>query len=326
MNKFLKVSLLILSSLFALVVVAVVVFFLGLPSPAEIGRHLTKNSKPVVAASVPVVASTAQDISASSVTPGSVAAAQETPAETKEGNLNVENTQDLEALNNLMDPRQPKSQICSHLIHANLIPDDFQYTKETFGENFKAVLLDEQQAKDPALIELLAPIRHFLQQPKMRQLVEQIVMAAQSGQASSLVEKAGFYASLYGVYQEMLEQKPAAERLMDRGYHLMMLARAVKKNPSLVSDSGLRDYCERTEQALNSGDEMNWSAEQTEFQNLLAALHVDPQDIGYNPKYKSKIQVEQSAKGMHFHGGWMDDLMPKSDINIGTQPKSKSGS
>ncbi len=323
MNKYLKVSLIILSSLFAVVAIAVVVFFLGLPSPAEIGRHLTKSAKPVAAAHVaPAPDAIAKDISVSPVDSEAPVDVQSATAKDKDANLNVENAQDVEALNNLMDPRQPKSQVCDQLVHANLMPDDFKYSKKTFGENFKSLLLDDQQGKDPALLELLAPIRHFLQQPKMQQVVNQIVEAAKSGQASSLVEKAGFYASLYGVYQEMLEQKPAAERLMDRGYHLMMLARAVKKNPSLVSDSGMRDYCERTEQALNAGDEMNWPAEQAEFQDLLAALHVNPQDIGYDPKYKSKIQVDQSSKGLHFHGGWMDDLMPKEDINIGTRPKS----
>ncbi len=303
------------------------VFFLKLPSPSELGKSLVGSagkSQPTSTQSS-VQSDTQSDAgstAAETATADSASAlTREEPVSASDANLSVKNGRDLEALNNLMDPEQPKSQVCGQLGGVELVPDSFKYNTKAFGENFKSALLQDRSEKDPMIMAMLAPIRHFLQQPKMHELLKTVIEAAHNGQESSLKEKAGFYASLLGVYQEMKDSQKSAEVLMDRSYHLMMLARAVKKNPSLVSDSQLNEYCHKIEQAANAGALMNWPAEKAEFQSLLESLHVSPQEIGYDPKYQSHLQVEQSEKGVHFRGGWIDDMVPQ-DINIG---KSKPG-
>jgi hypothetical protein len=101
-----------------------------------------------------------------------------------------------------------------------------------------------------------------------------------------------------------------------------MMARAVKKNPSLSSDLQMDDYCQKIETAINGNSPMDSSAEKAEFQNFLDAMRIDPKDIGYDPNYQTHLVIEQSSKGVHFHGGWLDSLFQDQNVNIGHSPKS----
>jgi hypothetical protein len=324
MKRTLKILGWTLFTVFGLVILLAFLFFLKLPSPAEIGQSLVRSKAPAESEPPKLVTPTATVNEVQVPEAASEDAEAPWPKSVKdETNLNVKNERDLQVLTDLTDPEQPKSQVCDQLGSVDLVPDNFKYDKKTFAENFRQTLFNERQEKDPLLLGMVAPIRHFLQQPKMRELLQIITDAQKSGQDFSLTEKATFYAKLVGVYREMNQSKKTAEILMDRGYHLMMLTRALKKNPSLVSDFQVHEYCQKIEKAANQGAPFNWSAEKEEFQGLMQGLNVDLNEIDYDANYKTQLEVKQSEKGVHFQGGWIDALMPNEEINIGNS-KSES--
>ncbi len=308
MKKALKLIGILFLILMGFLLLAVVTVFLRLPNPSEIGRLLARGLKEKSS----IAKSVSGDFTASAVSADPVVSSpssiEETP-QSSAGNLSGKNPADLKALQNMMDPNKPKSQVCAHLISADLVPDSFRYDNQNFGEHIKTAILDEDPKQDPMMHAVVAPIRHFLQQPKLGALIHELTQASDEDR-NSLAKKAAFYARVYGVYQEMKEQQPVVEKLMDRSYHLMMLARAVKKNPSLIADSQLQEFCQKTEASLNVGEALDWEAESTQFQELLQTLRVSPQEIGYDPNYRTHLRVEQNTGNVRFTGGWLEQVLP----------------
>ena len=160
---------------------------------------------------------------------------------------------------------------------------------------------------------MLAPIKLFFQQPKMQLLVRSVNQAAKKDEESSLIEKAGFYQQIFGAYEEMKNQQSSAEALMDRGYYLVMMVKAIQRNPSLSSDPRLLDYCQSIEKAANEGIPSNSQIEKSEFQNFLDYVQVKPSEIGYDPNYKTHLEFQKSLDGIRINGGWVDSLLKPSD-------------
>lgn len=296
------------------VFIAAAVLFVNLPSPHEIGKALTGKGKTSGTAPSVSAAQTHQSVnegdgkSRSEPIEASTANDNQVGDEQK-SNLDAKNDQDLALIENLMDPHQEKSQVCNHLDQALMIPPGLVYSEKQLGEQFRRSLNKSVDKKDPAIQALLAPMRFFIQQPKMGDLLATVTQAARTSTSDSIMEKAEFYSKVYEAYNEMLASKTAAEELMDREYLLIMLTKAVHLKPDLLEDPKLKSYCDLIERSINSDTELNHTEEKNEFQNFLLQLGVDPKSIGYDPKYKTTLEFKKSAKGLQFHGGWIDSML-----------------
>ena len=285
----------------------VIVFFGGLwalwkmPSAGELGRVISKNNKATQPlASAPSKAlgtvSSSEKLDMANNNNAPVASAENKGSSTQ-------------FMGDLMDATIDKSQVCSQLLNYQMLPAHLKYDGPTLGKHLEEAMSAENNPKDPVAMAILAPLRLFFQQPKVQDLIKITSQAAEKGEKDSLLEKANFYKHVYSAFEEMKLQKGSAEALMDRGYYLIMMAKAIQKNPSLATDPRLQDYCQNIEKAANDSFPINSEIEKSEFLSFLDYSKIKPSEIGYDPNYKTQLQFEYSTEGIRIHGGWIESLL-----------------
>lgn len=303
MRKILKITGVSLSLLFIILLCGGLFALWKMPSAGDLGRSILQPKKSTAIEPTKV---TDKQSPATLKEPDMVSDKEETVSQQNEKS-------NVQVLNQLMDPSQPKSQVCSQLSNIQLLPPGLKYDLETLSHHIEDALTSENQPKDPVVLAMLAPIKLFFQQPKMQLLVRSVNQAAKKDEESSLIEKADFYKQIFGAYEEMKNQQSSAEALMDRGYYLVMMVKAIQRNPSLSSDPRLLDYCQSIEKAANEGIPSNSQIEKSEFQNFLDYVQVKPSEIGYDPNYKTHLEFQKSLDGIRINGGWVDSLLKPSD-------------
>ncbi len=295
---------------YAASIIFVIVFFGGLaalwkmPSAADLGRAISRNG---TAGSSSTKTHADSELSPKPLTPKESTQDLTAPVSTQETQENKQPKTKM--MVDLMDASQDKSQVCAHLINFRMLPAQLKYDGPTLGKRLEDAMSAEIHPKDPVAMAIMAPLRLFFQQPKVQKLIQEVTDAAEKGEKDSLVGKASFYKNVYSAYEEMKTQQGAAEAVMDREYYLVMMAKAIQQNPSLVSDPRLQDYCQSIEKAANDNIPVILEVEKSEFMSFLDYSKVKPSDIGYDPNYKTRLQFEYSTEGIRIHGGWIESLI-----------------
>lgn len=288
----------------------VIIFFGGIialwkmPSAADLGRVILRNNKagaPSSATEDSVGLETEQKVESS--------LENEAAAPAKEAGTKASMDSKNQFMGDLMDATKEKSQVCSQLGNFQMLPAQLKYDGPTLGKHLEDAMSADDHPKDPVALAIMAPLRLFFQQPKVQDLIKVVATAAEKGEQTSLLDKANFYKNVYGAYAEMKTQKGAAEAVMDREYYLVMMAKAIQKNPSLLSDPRLQDYCQSIEKATNDNVPLSPELEKSEFMSFLDYSKIKPSDIGYDPNYKTQLQFEYSSEGIRIHGGWIESLI-----------------
>jgi hypothetical protein len=218
-----------------------------------------------------------------------------------------ESTESLKELEALMDERKPLSEACRTLRSMNVKQAEKMSSSE-FGQRLQDSMNDK--SSDP-LMESFKPIlKYTVQQPNMKDLIK-AVMDAPTGEQDSLMGKAGFYNLAYKAYQEMMGNKKSMESILDRNYLTMMFGRVLEVRPELASDPQVLSYCEAIEKQLNEGHISDFGEEKRAFLDFLQEAQVDPKQIGFDSNYQTKLQVEFGKNGLHFKGGWLDEVFSK---------------
>ncbi len=166
------------------------------------------------------------------------------------------------------------------------------------------------KSSDPLMESLKPVLKYALQQPHMKDLIKEVQEAPPSEQ-SSLMNKTDFYYSAYKAYQEMMANQKNMESILDRSYLTMMFGRLLEARPELASDPQVLGYCEAIEKQLNEGRNSNFGEEKKAFLDFLQQVQVDPKRIGFDSNYQTKLQVEFGKSGLHFKGGWLDEVFSK---------------
>lgn len=210
----------------------------------------------------------------------------------------------LEELEMLMDEGKPLSEACRTLRSMN-VKQTVKMSSGEFGQRFQDSMLDK--SSDP-LMESFKPIlKYTLQQPYMKDVVK-AVMDTQPGEQDSLMGKKDFYYTIYKAYGEMMSNQKGMESILDRNYLTMMFGRLLEIRPELATDPQVLEYCEAIESKLNEGGISNFVEEKKAFLDFLYEVQVDPKQIGFDSNYQTKLQIEFGKNGLHFKGGWLDEV------------------
>ncbi len=206
-------------------------------------------------------------------------------------------------IEDLTSAKQPLSDFCKSLSKAKAgsIPE------QEFAQAFDSTQLDPR-------IEATKPlIRYVFRLPKMHDLVTELTQAADRSD-ETLVEKAQFYSSAYAAFTDMKEHQTDIESILDRSYLFLGLNNLVAKKPELVNDLRVQNFCATTEQLFNEGSPVDFQSEKNHFLSLLQDSGVKPNEINFNPEYKSNILFNFDGKALTFTGGWLDDLVKPSEL------------
>lgn len=312
MKTFLKVLAIVAATLAVVIVIALVVIIHALPSPAEVGRYL-KPSTAKAALKQPEIAK-AQTLPAAVGSPATdPSAAPEIKKDDVTFNIKGDTEEEKKLLDDMMNPQKPLAEFCNYLRNAPQ-SNIKGYSFSEFGKKFKESVMTEN--KDPVVQAIKPTLRYVMQQPQLQELIRQAQEAADKGESDGLMQKAGFYKQVYGAYSELTAHKTQVEHVMDRSYHLMMMAKVIAQKPELLSDNHINDYCHAIESAINGDTQTSWDEEKNEFGKFLSDSGVDPKSIGYDPNYRTKLNITYGAAGLKMQGGWIDSILKPSPEEI----------
>lgn len=208
----------------------------------------------------------------------------------------------------LTAPDTPLSNFCGSLKNAK--------TGELSSDGFENALLDsvDPETQDPRIQAAKPLLRYVLRLPNMTQFMADIGQGAQK-QDQGMVDKAQFYASAFSAFTEMKQHQTDLESVLDRGYIFIGLNNLVAKKPELLGDPKVQSFCNNTETLFNQASPVDFDREKKDFLNLLKDSGVSPKDIGFDPQYKSKLDLRLTGSALTFDGGWLEDLI-KDDQTV----------
>ncbi len=299
MQKFLKILLIIGLSLGFLIIVTLTVVFIKLPSVSSIGQALSANKKekPKVRlvekpaqTPAPAVAATSGDYSA---VPDAARSVVETEAH-KRAHLAL--------MDDILSNEKPLSDFCASLKNA-------KNELFTSNEQVDAALMNSiNEEKDPRIQALKPTFRFMMRLPKMNDLIRQ-AQSAEDSNDESYFKKAEFYAQAFSAFNEIKDHKADLEAVMDRSYYFINLNKLIALKPAILDDSRVQNYCNQVEQAFNQARPVTRAEERNEFISLLNTIGVRPEEIHYNPNYKTNIEFEMSAQNISLKGSsWLDEI------------------
>ena len=296
MNRFVKGFILVSLILMSLTLLVGLFIFYKLPSAKSLMATTTDSeSGQVISSGVSAVTPLKKDFSSSPVENNSNLTAVVKPAVTNH-QITKKTIEDLTSTN------QPLSDFCKSLSKAKAgsIPE------AELNEAF-----DSAQS-DPRIQATKPLIRYISRLPKMHDLVTDLKQAADRSD-DSFVEKAQFYASAYAAFSDVKEHRTDIESILDRSYLFLGLNNLVAKKPELLNDLRVQNFCATTEQLFNEGSPVDFQSEKNHFLSLLQDSGVKPNEIDFNPDYKSNILFNFDGKALSFTGGWLDDLVSPSE-------------
>jgi hypothetical protein len=74
---------------------------------------------------------------------------------------------------------------------------------------------------------------------------------------------------------------------------------------------------------LNNGLAVDFEGEKKAFADFLTQTKTDPNAIDYDPNYVTNIDVVFDKTGLHFQGGWIDDLFANVAATLPKATKSE---
>lgn len=306
MNKFLKA---IVGGSFVLVAIVFVVLgfiFYRLPSAKSLSKVVQKNvtssTKDEFFQPVPV----APPAKLKESTPASISSTTEADS-AADAALGEKVFRDLTA------PENPLSNFCGSLKNAK--------TGEFSQDGFEDAFLNsvDPETQDPRIQAAKPLFRYILRLPKMNQFVSEIEQAANK-KDQGLLDKAQFYASAFSAFSEMKHHQTDLESVLDRGYIFIGLNNLVAKKPELLNDPKVQSFCDNTEALFNQSTPVDFDREKIDFLNLVKESGLRPQDIAFDPQYKSKVDLRLDGNALTLDGGWLEDLI-KEDQTIPSDTK-----
>ena len=308
-NRLLKAALYLASGVVILLALGVVSLFLALPTPYKIKESLNLQTQTQDKAKEALPAPS-KDQEPQLATEKAESVGDPSPSNSMEEDSRL-------ALAPLIDTRKPLSAACRTLTSMDRKQTEKLNPKE-FGRRFQDSLLDK--SSDPLMESLKPVLKLTLTQPSMQELIAK-VEAAQPEERTSLMSKMDFYSSAYSAYQEMIQNKPNMEHVLVQSYLTMMLGRVIEVRPDLAQNRHVLDYCEQIEKILNEGEATDFQEAKRAFMDFLSEVNVDPNSIGFDPHYKTRVQIKFDKSGLHFRGGWIDEvfaqLTPKAPQKAG---------
>ncbi|MBO9667126.1 MAG: hypothetical protein J7501_09970 [Bdellovibrio sp.] len=179
----------------------------------------------------------------------------------------------------------------------------FRSKEDVSSVKFIEALLSEKQ--DP-VAETLAPILRFVF--RAPGLAEVIRMSDEAKGDEGIVKKAEFYGELYRAASYLKQNTQTLNQVLQKSYNLHMLAKAVALKPQLASDGATMSFCEQIEQSLQNSDDLDADAQSSEMQKFLQDSGVEPQAIGFDPKYRSNVSLKLHGRTLSLADAWLMKL------------------
>ncbi|WP_413568030.1 hypothetical protein ACLWBD_09605 [Bdellovibrio sp. HCB117] len=222
-------------------------------------------------------------------------------------------------LEDFTDSRKPLIETCHNLEKAS----DSHLLRDPTNANAKTFFHSLAQGEKDPLVESAAPIlRYVFRAPGMSAAVD-MIMKSEEQNDPSLLKKAEFYYEIYRAGGFLKENTRAMDDILQKSYNLHYLARAVAQKPELARDSATRTFCEQMEKTINQGDSYNADEAAKEMQNFFESAGIDAKKLGYDPLYRSKVNMNVSNSQVRLNDAWVLRLFAR-DIEKAQQDPTQN--
>ncbi len=207
------------------------------------------------------------------------------------------------SLDYLMDPNIPLSDFCQSLKNAK----SGVMKAAEFNSEFQKSTTDDNWS-DTRVAAMLPLFRTIFREPKMKDLILEVKSAVENKE-ENFWQKAAFYSRAALAFQAMVNNKPELEAVSDRSYLFLKMNDLISKKPELLNNEILQKFCADTESAFNTNQPVLFEQEKKSFERILQELGVNPEEIKYDPNYKTKFVIDFDGKSLQLNGGWLEDLI-----------------
>jgi hypothetical protein len=197
-----------------------------------------------------------------------------------------------EILARLEDTNKPLSSVCASLSNIDR-KQNGKFSRKEILKRFEDSVLGV--SRDPAIESIQPVLRFVLKRPELMGLLKLDPSTKGVDAASRTLRK----------YRALMMNQRQLEQVMDQSYLLLMLGRSIEKKPRLASATYVMQYCQTIEDDLNNLKATNFEADKKTFMEFLAASKIDPASIGFDPQYKTDLELEQDGNSYSFNVGWM---------------------
>jgi hypothetical protein len=203
-----------------------------------------------------------------------------------------------------LNERQPLASVCKYLGAAGtsrFLRGDENASSKEFMKKLTA------EDKDP-LIESAAPVfRYLLRLPQVKDLLT-LVEQSQAENDRDLLKKTEFYGQIALAAKDIRSNKANLDLMLMRTYNMYSLSRAVAKRPELARDPATLSFCEQIEKNTNMNLDFDVDQQAQELQKFLDYAKVTPQEIGYDPNYRSDVKFEFQNSSLVLQNIWVEKL------------------
>lgn len=156
----------------------------------------------------------------------------------------------------------------------------------------------------------LAPLGALLQLPSVGNVALDIRDAQDSGDLS-IIQQVGFYSDVAFAAADVYRNKAALDLVSQHAYHLSVMAKLASLAPSATNQPEFLDLCSQIE-----GSTMNplsttlesLDQEKSDILNLMGALGLSPQQVGYDPALDTRLSIDITPQAVTVLSPWMDSM------------------
>jgi hypothetical protein len=304
-KKLLKITAISLSSI--IVVFGLLGFWLltKLPGPSKVKEVIEASSKHEQKSESAIADKPSADIGTQYAAEDQEAS-EEAPAANAESKTRVATKAETHAiLSELSKPDVPMVSACRDLARAG---ESGFFPKQTERSAMKFLESIVQPQKDPVL-ESIAPVfRYVFRAPGVREMLE---MSEKAQGNDSLMLKAEFYREMYRAANFLRNNTDEMNQVVQKAYNLHIVSKAVALKPQLANDNATMSFCEQIEKSLTENQNLNVEEQVQEMQKFLQDSGIDAKSIGFDPKYRARVQSEFKEKSLTVTDSWLKDLISK---------------
>lgn len=300
MKKGLKIFIGSLTALMLLLLVGLAVLLNRLPSAGQLKKSIAQKEP-----ATPQKPSTTLEKNSNQ---NSVQENNEPPInQADEQKATSKNTKDMKSIEPyIFDKDRELVDVCSHLSEAPHSVVSLDKGTDPFFNSVSEAI--EAGKNDPFTEAVFAPIRFATRLPHAQEFFDAIKSAEENGE-QNLMEKAGFYAKGLAAYQEIQSNNKKLNDIGNNAHHLFLISEAVRRNPQLESNPEVQSYCRELEAKMRSGQAYDFEKDPQEMLKFLEYAHLKPEDVKYDPKARSNMNVEFTRHSFSISFGWLGSYM-----------------
>ena len=173
---------------------------------------------------------------------------------------------------------------------------------EKIDSNTMGLALLDLRRIDPTIESFRIPMKYVFQSEPVRELLQEVQGLEEMSEPdkTKFLEKTNFYYKASLKLYDFYRHKKEYEAMADRAFHLYVINQMTLKNPDLKNNNHVMDFCKSLESSIGSKNNVDIDTERAAVLKLIEYYGFKPEDLGFNPKVKTKFNVELKNRSLSF--------------------------